>query len=213
MNLNIKKALLFDMDGVLADTNPTHRIAFKNYLASKNIDCTDAFFDQYIAGNHNQQIFKNVFGNEITHEQITTYSYEKELLFRQLYKPIAEPMNGVIAFLKKMQDQHKLMAVCTSAPKENLDFILDELELKSYFNVQLCEQDVTAFKPNGQIYTKAMGLLGVTAAESIVFEDSDIGVRAGIHAGCPVVVVNNSKLNYPEIAAHIHDFTDLLTLY
>jgi beta-phosphoglucomutase len=204
-------AYLFDMDGVIADTNPQHKIAFKQFLATKGFDCTDAFFDEFISGNSNERIVKNILGNNVAHETIRAWANEKEALFRALYKEHMQPLAGVIAFLEALKKADKKIAVCTSAPVENLNFIMEGLGIRHYFEVTLCEQDVTDHKPNPQVYIKALALLGVTPDKAVVFEDSSKGAAAGIAAGCTVVVVNNASLTGNQFAANITNFTSLLS--
>jgi HAD superfamily hydrolase (TIGR01509 family) len=197
------------MDGVLADTDPTHKLAFKKYLAEYNIDCTDEYFDTFISGNHNTAIAKMVLGNQSTAQQIKKWSQAKEEYFRNLYAPIAKELNGVTPFLKWLKKHNKKLAVCTSAPKQNLDFLMDDLNLRQYFDVLLCEDDVTEFKPNPEIYLKACALLKVLPQNAVVFEDSEKGSFAGFSAGCGVVLINNSKLNTDNFLGRATNFESL----
>ncbi len=203
-------AYLFDMDGVLADTNPQHKIAFKQFLATKNIDCTDAFFDEHISGNSNERVVKKILGDDVSLETIRLWANEKEALFRDIYAAFMQPLQGVISFLDALKKANKKLAVCTSAPIENLDFLLDGLRIRNYFDVALCEQDVTLHKPNPQVYLKALEMLSIEPQHAVVFEDSSKGAAAGVAAGCAVVVVNNPNLTGNAFAANIKDFDSLL---
>ena len=197
------------MDGVLADTDPTHKLAFKKFLAEYNIDCTDQYFDKYISGNHNAAIAKMVLGNDSTAQQIQKWGDDKELYFRNLYAPVAKELNGATPFLQWLKTNNKRLAVCTSAPKENLNFLLDSLNLRQYFDVLLCENDVTEFKPHPQIYLKACTLLNVQPQNAIVFEDSVKGSAAGFAAGCSVVLINNNKLDTSKFLTTANDFEEM----
>jgi beta-phosphoglucomutase len=209
MDLLQYDAFLFDMDGVLADTDPTHKLAFQKFLAEYNIDCTDEYFDKYISGNHNAAIAKMVLGNDTSSQQIKKWGDDKELYFRDLYAPIIKELNGVTPFLQWLKVNNKKLAVCTSAPKQNLDFLLDGLNIRQYFDVLLCEDDVTEFKPHPQIYLKACTLLNVQPQNAIVFEDSEKGSAAGLSADCGVVLINNNKLNASRFLGAAKDFEEL----
>jgi beta-phosphoglucomutase len=209
MDLLQYQAFLFDMDGVLADTDPTHKLAFKKFLAEYNIDCTDAYFDKYISGNHNAAIAKMVLGNDETAKEIKKWGDDKELYFRNLYAPIAKELNGVTPFLQWLKTNNKKLAVCTSAPKENLDFLMDTLNLRQYFDILLCEDDVTEFKPHPQIYLKACTLLNVQPQNAVVFEDSVKGSAAGLAAGCSVILINNTKLDTSTFLTTANDFVEM----
>ncbi len=197
------------MDGVLADTDPTHKLAFKKFLAEYTIDCTDEYFDKYISGNHNAAIAKMVLGNNATTQQIKKWGDDKEVYFRNLYAPIVKELNGVTPFLQWLKKNNKKLAVCTSAPKENLNFLMDALHLRQYFDVLLCEDDVTEFKPHPQIYLKACTLLNVLPQNAVVFEDSEKGSAAGLAAGCSVVLINNDKLDAAKFLVTAKDFVGL----
>lgn len=209
MNLLQFEAFLFDMDGVLADTDPTHKLAFKKFLSQYNIDCTDEYFERNISGNHNIAIAKMILGEDATNDELKQWGNNKEQYFRDLYAPIVKELDGVTPFLQWVKSNAKKLAVCTSAPKENLYFILDALNIRQYFDVLLCEDDVTEFKPNPQIYVNACELLNVLPQNAVVFEDSDKGSQAGLAAGCKVVLVNNSKLQNQNFLAICTNFNDL----
>jgi HAD superfamily hydrolase (TIGR01509 family) len=211
MDLLQYDAFLFDMDGVLADTDPTHKLAFRKFLAEYNIDCTDTYFDKYISGNHNSAIAKKVLGNDASTQQIKKWGDDKEQYFRNLYAPIINELNGVTPFLQWLKTNNKKLAVCTSAPIENLNFLLDGLNIRRYFDVLLCENDVTEFKPHPQIYLKACTLLNVLPQNAVVFEDSEKGSAAGLAAGCKVVLINNNKLDASVFLATANDFDELKT--
>jgi beta-phosphoglucomutase len=209
LNLLQFDAFLFDMDGVLADTDPTHKLAFQKFLAEYNIDCTDEYFDKYISGNHNAAIAKMVLGNNASTQQIKKWGDDKEQYFRNLYAPILKELNGVTPFLQWLKSNNKQLAVCTSAPKQNLDFLLDGLNIRQYFDVLLCEDDVTEFKPHPQIYLKACALLNVQPQNTVVFEDSEKGSAAGLAAGCKVILINNNKLDVEKFYGTANDFVEL----
>jgi beta-phosphoglucomutase len=203
-------AYLFDMDGVLVDSDPTHKIAFAQHLKQYGVDCTDAYFAQHISGNNNFEVAEMVLGKGKPREAYKAFGDAKEALFRQLYNNVITPLPGVIPFLQRLKKLNKKTAICTSAPIENLNFIVHKLQLRQYFNVLLCEDDVTQFKPHPQIYNLAMQQLGTTPNNSVVFEDSSRGSQAGLAANCNVVVVNNSQLQNPNFFATAKNFEAFL---
>jgi beta-phosphoglucomutase len=209
LNLLQFDAFLFDMDGVLADTDPTHKLAFQKFLAEYNIDCTDEYFEKNISGNHNMAIAKMILGNDASLEELKQWGDNKEQYFRNLYAPIVKELDGVTLFLQDLKNNNKKLAVCTSAPKENLHFLMDALNIRQYFDVLLCEDDVTEFKPHPQIYLKTCELINVLPKDAVVFEDSDKGSQAGLAAGCSVVLVNNDRLKNEKFIATIGDFTQI----
>ncbi len=210
MNIFDFEAYLFDMDGVIADSNPTHKVAFKQFLAERGIDCTDQFFEKHIAGNHNQAIFTNILGDTVSFEEKKNWGDAKEATWRQIFAQNPTQVNGAIDFVKLLHAQGKPLAVCTSAPAANMDFVLDNFDIRKYFKVMLSEADVEHHKPNPEVYLKAAALLGVNPINALVLEDSEKGAAAGLAAGCKVLTVNNSKLIGAPYYKSIIDFTEIL---
>lgn len=182
------KAVIFDMDGVIVDTNPHHRIAWRDYYQRYGKTLSDEDFVQYVSGKHNDDILKHLFaGQDLTADEAKRLAHEKEALFRELYQHEITPIEGLIPFLKALKAANMLTAVATSAPVENLDFIMDALGIRTYFDVLLNESMVSHPKPDPEIYQKAMSLLGVEPTESVIFEDSMTGIQAAKAAGATVV--------------------------
>ncbi|GAB3779386.1 HAD family hydrolase [Spirosoma horti] len=182
------KAVIFDMDGVIVDTNPHHRIAWREYYQRYGKTLSDADFVQYVSGKHNNDILSHLFaGKALTTDESKQLAHEKEALFRELYSKDITPVIGLIPFLQSLKDANILTAVATSAPVENLDFVMDALNLRPYFDVLLNESLVNHPKPDPEIYQKAMEMLGVDPADSIIFEDSMTGIQAAKASGASVI--------------------------
>ncbi|GAB4021980.1 HAD family phosphatase [Spirosoma sp. KCTC 42546] len=182
------KAVIFDMDGVIVDTNPHHRIAWREYYQRNGKTLSDDDFVHYVSGKHNTDIVAHLFANQsLTPEEVHRLSKEKEALFRELYRPAITPVTGLIPFLKALKEAGIRTAVATSAPVENLDFVMDALNIRPYFDALLNESMVSHPKPDPEIYQKAMAMLGVEPADSVIFEDSMTGIQAAKASGAFVV--------------------------
>ncbi|CCH01907.1 HAD-superfamily hydrolase, subfamily IA, variant 3 [Fibrella aestuarina BUZ 2] len=207
------KAVIFDMDGVIADTNSHHEIAWRKYYELHGRTLSNDEFVEYISGKHNRQIVSHLFpGQDLPLDDVDRLGYEKEALFRELYAPDIKPVPGIPDFLAMLKAHGIKTAVATSAPVENLDFVIDTLQLRPFFDELLHEKLVTRPKPNPEIYLKAMAMLGVSAEDSIVFEDSMTGIRAGRASGAKVVGVatTHSPAELAELTNDvITDFTEM----
>lgn len=203
-------AVIFDMDGVIVDTNPFHKTSLKQFCEKYGYRLSDDELINRIYGRTNNDWIRNIFG-ELTKEKILELGEEKEEMFRTLYKDHIQALNGLEEFLKKLKAENIPVAIGTSAPRSNVDFILEHTGLEKYFDAILDQSHVENGKPNPEIYLKAAAALGFDPAKCIVFEDSLSGVEAGQRAGCKVVGVTTT--HSPEELSHtdfiINDFVGL----
>jgi len=185
-------AILFDMDGVIIDSNPAHKIALKEFCRQHGHDLTDEQLRLKIYGRTNKDWIPNLFGGGLSAEKIAQYGEEKEAMFRELYKNDVKPVDGLIDFLNEMKTHHVPMAIATSAPRSNVDFTLDHTHTEKYFDAILDEAFVTRGKPDPEIYLKTAQALGFDPKDCLVIEDSLSGIQAGQSAGCKVIGVTTT---------------------
>jgi len=186
----MKHAFIFDMDGVLIDSNPAHTIALKQFCKKHGYDLTEQQLREKIYGRTNRDWLLNLFG-KLEETTIKEYAEEKEALFREIYTWIT-PVDGLKSFLDKLDTQKILRAIATSAPRANVDFTLAKTNLEKYFPTILDDSFVSIGKPHPEIYLKSAAALGFEAANCVVFEDSLSGVQAGKRAGCKVVGITTT---------------------
>lgn len=197
--------LLFDMDGVIVDTNPWHHKSLTLFLASYNKHVTEEFLKESVWGRSNMEWIPAIFG-EISFDELERLTNEKEELFRELYEPYIEPVKGLIGFLKRLKDAQIMSAVATSAPVENADFILERLDIKKCFNSIVTAANISKSKPDPQIYHIAAKNIRIPEECCIVIEDSLSGVAAGLAAGCKVIGITTTHTRNE--LAHCHNVID-----
>jgi beta-phosphoglucomutase family hydrolase len=195
-------AVLFDMDGVIVDSNPFHKIAFEQFLAQYQISLTDEELKAHVYGKTNKEGMPYIFKKELSSAELEERAEEKEAMFRDLYKKDIQPIKGLLPFLRMLKAQGIPTAVGTSAPTANLHFILDSLQLKPYFDALLDSTYVTQGKPDPEIYLKSARELGVEPKHCIVIEDSLAGVQAGLNAGMKVIGITTT--HSAEELSHTH---------
>ncbi len=178
-------AFIFDMDGVLVDSNPTHKIALKQFCKKHGYDLSEKDLREKIYGRTNRDWLLNLFG-DLNEETIRAYAEEKEALFRELYVDI-KPLDGLHSFLKKLEAAGIPLAIATSAPRANVDFTISKTGITHFFPIILDDSFVTKGKPDPQIYLKSAAALGIPPGQCVVFEDSLSGVMSAKLAGCKVV--------------------------
>jgi HAD superfamily hydrolase (TIGR01509 family) len=110
-------------------------------------------------------------------------SNRKEELYRETFLPLLKPIDGAVEFLENARELGVKMAVATSAPDENIEFVLDGLNLRQYFHAVVGASDITYGKPHPEIFLKSAAELNVQPKNSLVFEDALNGFEAAHRAG------------------------------
>ncbi|MBK7211816.1 MAG: HAD family phosphatase [Bacteroidales bacterium] len=196
---NQLKALIFDMDGVLVDNHAFHQKAWIEFCRRYGIDLTPEEFSTKIFGGGNRDILERVFQRKMNDEEVRKMAFEKEKLYREMHAPFLEPTKGVREFLSQAVEYGFLTAVATAAPRENLNFVLENTGLEKFFKVKVDDSMVQRSKPEPDIYLFCTKMLGVTPENCLVFEDSLTGIRAAQTAGIKVVGVATS-LNHEQLS-------------
>jgi len=203
-------AFVFDMDGVIVDTNPYHKISLGEFAAKYGYFLSEEDLIKKIYGRTNKEWIPNLLGRTLSAEEVSRYGEEKEKMFRDLYEKEIVEVKGLTKFLEEATRLNIIMAIGTSAPRSNVDFVLKHTGIGKYFSVILDESHVTHGKPNPEIYINCAAALKLPTSQCIVFEDSLSGVAAGRAAGCPVVGVATTHAA-AELATKvvIKDFTEI----
>lgn len=199
------EALVFDMDGVLVDSNPLHRLAWEEFNRRYGLETTEAMH-QRMYGKRNDEIVADFFGGSLPPEEVAARGRGKERLYRELAAPqIAEMLvPGIREFLARY---HYLpTAVASNAEPDNVNFILDRAGLREFFHVAVDGHQVERPKPYPDIYLRAADLLGVPPAGCAVFEDSHSGAAAALAAGMRVIGVTTTHVNLPGTSITVDNF-------
>jgi beta-phosphoglucomutase family hydrolase len=185
------EAVIWDMDGVLADTAPHHFRAWRETFAKRGISFTEADFMRGF-GVRNNVIIRNVLGEKTTDAEIETIAREKEATFRRIIGKDIKPLPGVLELLGQLYDRGFKMAIASSTVIENIRLIAGSLGIEKYFEAIITGHDVTKGKPDPQVFLKAAQRLGVSPANSIVFEDAVAGIKAAKRAGMHCVAITST---------------------
>ena len=175
------KACLFDLDGVVFDTEPLYTLFWRNLdkRLRPNIDN----FEHIIKGQTLVQIYDKYFaGEEDKQKEVTTllYEYEQNMSFNYI--------TGFENFVKDVRSKGIKTAVVTSSNLEKMQNVYNKHpEFKGYFDEILTSEDFEESKPSPDCYLKAAARFGVSPKECIVFEDSFNGLRSGIASGARVI--------------------------
>ena len=186
------RAFIFDMDGTIVDNMGFHTDSWLAFFArrGKQYD-PDAFFRE-TAGAQGRVILRERLGAAIPDEEIAVLAQEKDALYREMYAPHREAIDGFEELVDEARTRGILLAVATSAPPPNIVFTLDELDLRRHFDTVVGAADVKQGKPHPDVFLKAAEKLGVDPEDCIVFEDAPMGVEAACRAGMRAVVITTT---------------------
>ena len=206
-----KFAVIFDMDGVMVDNNPYHKKAWRTFVQNHGFDFSEEDLKQHIYGKTNRDILTFVFGPKITEEEIRQYANEKEKMYEVLYRDFIKPVNGLVGFLDLLHSKNIPIAVATSAPPQNVKFVLTAIDVKKYFNIIVDDTEVKKGKPDPEIYLTTAKKLNINPSNCIVFEDSLSGVKSALNAGMKVVAITttHTKEELSNANLVVDDFTQV----
>lgn len=181
--------VIFDMDGVLIDSHPVHKAAWRELLRLLNRTVSESELDFVLDGAKREEILKHFLG-DLEPVQLSTYGRIKEELFRDRLDHIST-VPGVEAFLEELHQAEIPLAVATSAARLRTQNMLNHLGLVQRFSAIVTGDDVPNGKPDPRLFQKAAHSLSVDPTAIVVIEDAVSGVRAAKAAGMKSIGVAN----------------------
>lgn len=208
------QAFIYDLNGTMIDDMPYHSAAWFSILNDElKAGLTREEVDRQMYGK-NEELLDRVFGKgRFTPAELAGISQKKELSYQAAFRPHLQLLPGLPALLEKAKRHGIRMAIGSAAIPFNIDFVLDNLHIRHYFNAIVSADDVTISKPDPETFTKAARILGVNPDACIVFEDAPKGVEAAFRAGMKAVVLTtmHEKEEFSRYSNAIHfikDYTD-----
>jgi beta-phosphoglucomutase family hydrolase len=204
-------AAIFDLDGTLIDNNSYHILAWQEFYKKRGWELSHEEYKTKFNGKVNRDIFNHIFQTELTADAIKNYSDEKEALYRELYKPHIEPINGLIKILDELYDANVPMAIATSGLPVNIDFMFEHVPVKKYFKHVVDSTHIIKGKPDPEIFIKAAASVNAQPNNCVAFEDSIAGIRSAKAAGMKVVglTTTHTREDVHEADLIIKDYTEL----
>jgi len=208
------KAFIFDLNGTIIDDMPYHTKAWQNLLNNElGGNFTWDEIKQQMYGK-NPEVLVRMFGpNCFTADEMTRLSYEKEKKYQEEFLPHLELVPGLYDFLEQAYQKDIPMAIGSAAIPFNIDFVLDNLQIRHYFKAIVSADDVVLSKPHPETFLKAAQLLNVAPADCLVFEDVPKGAEAAANAGMEVVIITTTHQpqefrNMQNVIHFAEDFRD-----
>ena len=208
------RALIFDLNGTMINDMEFHIQAWTYILNEElNAGLTQDQVKNQMYGK-NSELFIRVFGEgKMTNDEMDYWSMEKEKRYQQAYRPYLQLINGLDEFLKRAYEAKIPTGIGSAAIPFNIDFVLDQLDIRKYFSAIVSAEDVEISKPNPETFLKAARLLKTAPADCLIFEDAPKGVEAARNAGIPCVVLTtlHARDDFPltdHVVAFIKDYND-----
>ncbi|MGN6177666.1 MAG: HAD family hydrolase [Mucilaginibacter sp.] len=187
------KAFIFDLNGTMINDMEYHTKGWMYVLNNDlggNFDYARVKQEMY---GKNSEVLTRFFGpDRFTEDELTQISEEKERRYREAFLPELELLPGLQQFLQNAKEAGIKMAVASAAIPSNIDFVLDGLHIRHYFDAIVSAHDVVESKPHPETFLKAAELLNVSAENCLVFEDAPKGAEAAQNANMKAVVLTTT---------------------
>ncbi len=208
------KAVIFDLDGTMIDNNAYHLAAWRQYLTDLGINITEEEYRKNINGRTNKDAIEYIYRRTMTKEEAMVYALEKEAVYRRIYQPFIQPVEGLTGLLKLLEEKNIPMGIATSGIQVNINFMFEHIPVRNFFSAVINSEHITHGKPHPEIFLKTAEALHVSPGSCLVFEDAAVGVEAAKAAGMNVVALTTTQTEaeLAEADLIIKDFSDLIHL-
>ena len=187
------RAVLWDLDGTLVDSEDYHWRSWRDAMAAEGIDLS---YDRFLAsfGLRNDRILRGWLGEATPPDRIQRIGDAKEAEYRRLAELEGlTPLPGAAEWTARLHADGWRQAIASSAPRQNVEVMLRVLDLDRYFDAITAAEDVTIGKPDPQVFLRAAERLGVPPSRCIVVEDAPAGIAAASAGGMRSIGVSQTR--------------------
>lgn len=187
-------AVLWDLDGTLVDSEEYHWLAWRDTMAAEDVTLTyQRFLESF--GQRNDRILAAWLGSDAAADRVQRIGDAKEAEYRRLARERGlVPLPGAAEWVRRLHADGWKQAIASSAPRQNIDVVLDALGLTRFFDAIASAEDVTAGKPDPQVFLKAAQRVGIPPSRCIVVEDVAAGVEAARRASMRSIGVSRTAV-------------------
>jgi beta-phosphoglucomutase len=209
-----RKAFLFDLNGTMIDDMQYHIRAWHRILNDLGADISLGQMKEECYGK-NDELLERMFPGRFSESEKQHMSLEKEKKYQAQYKPYLALLPGLDVFLRSAHGSGIKMAIGSAAIMFNIDFVLDNLNIRHYFDTIISADDVVESKPNPETYLSCAVQLNISPEDCVVFEDAPKGVESALNAGMQSVVITilhekEDFLQYSNVICYIKDYRELM---
>jgi beta-phosphoglucomutase len=207
-----QRVFLFDLNGTMIDDMEYHIKAWHRIF--NELGAVKSFEETKLeCYGKNHEVLERVFPKRFSDEEKDKMSIEKEKQYQAEYAPEMRLIDGLSGFLETAYKQGYRMAIGSAAIMFNIDFVLEGLNIRHYFDSIVSAEDVSKSKPDPETYIQCASQLKALPADCIVFEDSPKGVEAAQLAGMKAIALTTMHeaedfRHYDNILFIIKDYTD-----
>ena len=187
-----RRAVIFDMDGVLVDSYEAHFASWNRMLRTKGLEMSHDDFAATFGRTSREiirQFWPDAAGDDAT---VAAWDAEKEAAYRAILREHFPAMDGAAELIAALHEAGFALAIGSSGPPENVQVVLECLPHGELFDAKVTGRDVTHGKPHPEVFQKAAAKLGVEPARCAVVEDAPAGVEAALRAGMTPVALTGT---------------------
>jgi beta-phosphoglucomutase len=201
--------VIFDFNGTLFWDTHLHNRAWDLFLENHDITITDEEKNRILHGKHNQEILKMLFSSELSDDLVRDYILEKEKIYQQMAADVQLKLApGVEDFLDFLTGKGIVFTIATASGIENVRFYFEYLGLDHWFDYSkvVYNDGTIKSKPDPEIFTTAMKIMNAEPARTVIFEDSETGIKAAL-AASPGMVIHINSINAETLPSGIRSLT------
>ena len=205
------KAAIFDMDGVIVDSEHLNIKAGKQTMLKYGIRVSSEELQRFTRTTA-QAMFRELIKRYKLDTTFEKMSNEREEKLLTLLKEGTRPTRGVMELLKKLKQENIKLAIASSSHRRLIEYVLERLNITHIFDLIVSSEDIKHSKPNPEIFLKSAKELDVNPIECLVFEDSKLGVEAAKNAGMRCVGYRNPNSGNQDLSKAdivVDDFSKL----
>ena len=183
------KAFIFDMDGVIIDSEPLHFELNRRIMRDFGLELPDETFHPYV-GITNEQMWAELIDRYRLNTTVAELQEKESLLKPEVFRDL-QPIKGIRELLANLKRDGIAIGLASSSVREFIEMVLEKLEIRGYFQAIVSGEEVERSKPEPEIFLRAAKLLNVKPADCVVLEDAMHGVIAAKRAGMKCIAFQN----------------------
>ena len=215
--MNDYDAFLFDLNGTMINDMNYHITAWHRIFNDLGAGISIERMKEECYGK-NDEVIERVLPGKFSEQEKTRMSFEKEKQYQEEFRPYLKLIDGLSEFLNRAYDNGKKMGIGSAAIMFNVDFVLDGLGIRHYFDAIVSADDVIKSKPDPETWLKCAEKLQLHPSKCLVFEDTPKGAESALNAGMKSIIITTlhkkeefvAYSNIIRFISHYHSIVKLL---